>query len=301
MLRILDRVLGGGPRWRVVALSLAGILAIALLDHFTGSEIAFSFFYLVPVSLVSWYCGRHAGFVVCVLSAVAWLAVDISTQTYSATWLPFWNAGARLVFFSLTSYLLSDLHVRLEREQAHARTDSLTGLRNARAFSEEAQLLLSLATRSERPIVLAYVDVDNFKALNDSLGHAEGDRVLKAVCTTMRQSLRATDIIGRLGGDEFAILLPDTDMAGAREVFEALHHRLTGEIGAAGWPIGLSIGVAVFRRFPPTVQDAIKCADGLMYTVKRSGKGGVVYEDCSTSGEGPGHPATSAPRRASQG
>ena len=300
MLRVIDRFLGSGSRWRALAPSLACVVVIGLLDHYTGSEIAFSIFYLIPVSLVSWYCGRYAGFAVCVLCAASWLAVDVTTQSYSASWIPVWNAAARLVFFCLTSYLLTDLRTRLDREHEQARTDVLTGISNARAFAEEAQLVLALAARSRRPAALAYVDVDNFKALNDTLGHAEGDRVLAALCATMRQSLRATDLIGRLGGDEFAVLLPETDMAGAHEVFDALHRRLTGETQTAGWPIGLSIGVAVFDPPPPAIAEAIKRADALMYRVKRGGKGGVAFERISAPGAGPQTPAASQPRRAAR-
>lgn len=98
----------------------------------------------------------------------------------------------------------------------HARTDALTGLNNRLAFIEAATIALALCKRHARPVALVYLDLDNFKQVNDARGHAEGDYVLRKCAATMLAQSRITDIAARLGGDEFVIFLPET---GREEAF----------------------------------------------------------------------------------
>lgn len=83
---------------------------------------------------------------------------------------------------------------------------------------------------------------------------------------------------GRLGGDEFVVLLPETDYSGAKKVFGNLHDHLLQAVNDAGWPAGFSIGVAIFNKPPPSTNDALKCADNLMYQIKKDGKNDVIYQ-----------------------
>lgn len=260
------------------------IPAIGLLDHVTGSEISFSIFYLAPISLASWSLGRVSGQMLAILSAIVWLAVDYTAgNVYSHSLIPLWNGGVRLGFFSIITHLLATLHKSLEREKELARADSLTGLMNTRAFTEHASQFLALAARHGRPTVVGYIDLDNFKTLNDSLGHSEGDRVLKSVAEALRGSFRRSDLLARLGGDEFAVLLPDADFATAQSAFSKSRKHVLEVIASHGWPIGISIGVAVFERVPATVDDALRAADALMYRVKAQGKNETLYELCDPS------------------
>jgi diguanylate cyclase (GGDEF)-like protein len=130
-----------------------------------------------------------------------------------------------------------------------------------------------LAARYGHPLVLAYIDIDNFKAVNDSRGHAEGDRILRSVAATLTESVRSTDLVGRLGGDEFALLLPETAEAGAEAVLAKVRAHLEGAAAGGSWPIGFSIGAAAFAVSPPDLEAAIGLADSLMLSVKREGKG----------------------------
>ena len=160
-----------------------------------------------------------------------------------------------------------------------AKLDGLTGVMNARAFGEAAQTILSIAARYGRPTAIGYIDLDNFKSVNDTLGHSEGDTVLIAVASILLESVRGTDLVGRLGGDEFAIFLPETTYSGAVTIFDKLRERLLKEARERVWPIGFSIGVAVFRTAPLSVDEAIKLADALMYRVKNSGKNNILFEE----------------------
>jgi diguanylate cyclase (GGDEF)-like protein len=115
--------------------------------------------------------------------------------------------------------------------------------------------------------------------VNDTLGHTEGDRVLKTVASVLLVSIRKADLVGRLGGDEFVVLLPETTRAGAVIVFENMREALLKRAAEHGWPIGFSIGVAAFETAPKSLGEAIKLADALMYRVKNSGKNRIVFEE----------------------
>jgi diguanylate cyclase (GGDEF)-like protein len=219
------------------------------------------------------------GFSVCLAAAITWFAVDHTAgHAYSHAAIPAWNATVRFGFFVITAHLLLLLRNALDTQKTLAQRDSLTGLMNVNTFKLHCTRLFSLAARHHHPLSLAYLDIDGFKGVNDSLGHTIGDAVLRVVGSTLEERLRATDLVGRLGGDEFAILLPETDMSGATVIFSDIHHRLQDLATANRWPIGFSIGVAVFRSPPAHPDEAVQVADELMYRVKTGGKNHILIE-----------------------
>jgi diguanylate cyclase (GGDEF)-like protein len=157
---------------------------------------------------------------------------------------------------------------------------------NSRTFKQESSSLFELASRKGRTLSLGYIDLDGFKGVNDRLGHSVGDQVLKAVAATLTTRLRSSDIGARLGGDEFAVLLPETDISGAQTFFTELHDSLLKLANLNHWPIGFSIGVAVFYSPEKSIDDAIQCADALMYKVKNSGKNRILFEEFGTTSLG---------------
>ena len=169
-------------------------------------------------------------------------------------------------------YTHDKLRESLEKETASARKDSLTGLSNRRAFFEAAQQEISRARRYQRTLGVAYIDVDNFKKVNDTLGHAAGDDLLVAIGLTLQQNTRLTDVVARLGGDEFALLFPEADLASLNTVLAKLHLALTEMVSAHRWPVGFSIGGISYGCPPESVEALLKPADQLMYEVKKSGK-----------------------------
>jgi diguanylate cyclase (GGDEF)-like protein len=278
MLRNIDQYLRNASRLMIISISVLLVGAVAVVDHATGFELSFSIFYLIPVSVVAWYGGRYTGQAISVLSAIAWLGVDITAgHAYGSSLIPFWNAAVRLGFFVVVAHLLASVRAHLRREESLARVDSLTGTMTGSAFRQSAAEVIGLAARNSRPFVLVYVDLDDFKKVNDTGGHAEGDRALKAVASALLQSVRRTDIVGRLGGDEFAVLLPETDEAGAREVIGKIRASLSSAANNGGWPIGASIGAALFLTPPQDPNEAISRADELMYRAKKSGKNSTVF------------------------
>jgi diguanylate cyclase (GGDEF)-like protein len=274
----------------VFGLSVVLAAAIALVDHVTGYEISFSIFYLIPISVSAWYLGRTAGLTLSVLSAAAWLVVDLTAgHHYSNPLIPVWNGSVRLGFYVLVTSLLVLSKKNLIQVARLARIDSLTGVLNSGAFREVVTERIQLAARSGQAVVLAYIDIDDFKAINDTWGHAEGDRVLRAVAETLSRQVRKTDVVGRLGGDEFAMLFPSTGEGGAREVLDKIRAQLTRITSDAGWPIGFSIGAAVFVVPPKDPEEAITKADALMYRGKQSGKNKTVFLDSDLMSRSPSH------------
>lgn len=257
------------------ALGLVGI--VAALDYLTGYEISFSLFYLVPIYLAAWQSGRHVGLLVCFVSAVCWLLADVSWHSYSRPFIPYWNATVRLGFFVAVSELLVRLKESFERRSAEAREDYLTALPNARAFFEFAELEVARARRYGTAFTVAYIDVDDFKAVNDTLGHLAGDDLLRRVGGSIREHTRAGDVVARMGGDEFAILFPFMGREQARLALPALQKNLQQTTAVPDVSIGFSIGAVTCLDGPPGVEEIIRRADDLMYTVKGSGKNGIGF------------------------
>ncbi len=253
---------------------------VGALDLLTGYELSFSIFYLIPVAIGSWYLGKNFGLVVCITAALTWLIVDfMAGNQYSHPAIQYWNASVRLGFFVVVANLLSRLRLTLELQTSLAQRDGLTGMMNAYSFRQRCESLFELAARHEHELTLGYLDIDGFKGINDSLGHSAGDQVLIAVASTLGKRLRVSDVGARLGGDEFVILLPETNLEGARTFFVHLHASLLDLAAYNCWPLGFSIGVAVFKMPEVSVDEAIKFADNVMYRVKSSCKNSILFAE----------------------
>jgi diguanylate cyclase (GGDEF)-like protein len=258
------------------AILIVGLLGIA--DYLSGAEVSAAVFYALPVGMASWYAGSHWGTVTALLAAATWYAADLlAGSMYSAAWIPVWNAGVRLAFFLIIARLLVRLRASLDAQRALAELDPLTGLANGRRFLAAAGAEVARAARYERPVSVAYIDLDGFKAVNDRWGHGVGDEVLATVGRTLRESVRATDLPARLGGDEFAVLFPELGADAVPEAADKVRARLQSAMDEAAWPVGFSIGVFTSTGDVGDAQELVRRADELMYEVKRSGKGRTTY------------------------
>jgi diguanylate cyclase (GGDEF)-like protein len=262
-----------------VAIALITLVVVGVLDYLTGFEISFSVFYLVPVSLAAWYAGKNWGIFLTISSSITWYAVEaVVGPAHDHLAIPAWNGVVRFVFFLVTSLLLSTLRERLAHESRMARTDGLTGLLNSRAFAEQLSHDLALNARSRGALTVVYIDLDNFKSINDRGGHGEGDRQLQRVADRMRDTLRHADSAGRLGGDEFALILPSTDREGA-ETFLARLARALEARDTPGGGVHCSIGALTIARGEPSADAVIGRADSLMYAAKQAGKNRLIAKD----------------------
>jgi diguanylate cyclase (GGDEF)-like protein/PAS domain S-box-containing protein len=166
----------------------------------------------------------------------------------------------------------------LDNEKSISRSDHLTGLANRRAFEESLDMECKRSQRYGRPITIVYVDLDDFKKVNDERGHHTGDEVLVAVAETLRTNLRSTDCVARMGGDEFAILLPETDAGAAKIIMTKVDKVLKAVVTQKAWPIGFSLGVVSFPAPLDPPQEMLDRADRLMYAAKHNGKGTTLFE-----------------------
>lgn len=168
---------------------------------------------------------------------------------------------------------------RMEVEESLAEVDDLTQLKNYRSFKETAKLLLKLAARQGDPVTVLYLDVDDFKSLNESSGHVAGDWLLRTVGGVLSGTIRATDVAGRIGGDEFSAILLGASASKIEAFIKRLHGRLVGELRDFGWKNGVSMGAAVYLDSVPDCENALKDADALMHEAKRKGKNRLVYKE----------------------
>ncbi len=263
-----------------VALALAWYLAVDWVDWVTGFEASLSVYYLIPVVAMTWYGSWWAGLLLGLCCASPWWPVrpGVTFNDYERA-LAYWNSAMEAGLYVTVSLLVSSLKRALDRERDLARTDPLTGAWNARAFRELAGHEAARARRSGLPLTLAYLDMDRFKEVNDSRGHAAGDELLRAMAALLRAQVRATDLVARLGGDEFAILLPEAGREAALLPLERIRNTLRAEMQAKGFPVSVSIGAVTFPAPPPGVDEMLRQADARLYEAKRAGKDRLVQAE----------------------
>jgi diguanylate cyclase (GGDEF)-like protein len=261
------------PQPLLFLLYALGVFLLWFFDTMTGPDLSFLVFYFLPIAAATWFSKKTTGTVTAVFCAAAWFFADvISHASYSHPAVPYWNVTVKLLVFLTVVELLSRLKTSLEREKQLARKDDLTGVSNRRSFFESAQIEIDRTHRYKRPFTLAYFDVDNFKQINDALGHETGDRALRTISDTIEKNIRSTDILARIGGDEFVLLLSETGFDQSHAVIEKINGLLVERMAKKKLPATFSIGVVTFLRPPANVDELLKKADSLMYTAKRDGK-----------------------------
>jgi len=262
--------------WTIIGIVSIGLLGLA--DYLTGNEITFSLFYLAPIVLVTWSVNKITGLLLSFLSALTLLSAEIAAgQTYTHPSIYLWNTLLRTIFFVIITYLVAELHRSRREEQLAARTDFVSGAVNRRYFDEMLQMELDRIRRYPHPITMVYIDIDNFKLVNDLFGHKIGDEVLRCIASDLKSQLRSTDTIARMGGDEFALLLPSTQQLQAQVVLSKVRAHLQEEMRRRNFPVTFSMGVVTCLAPPHSAEQIINMADGLMYEVKNSTKNDVRF------------------------
>jgi diguanylate cyclase (GGDEF)-like protein len=264
------------PQPVTIALSVILVLLIGIIDYLVRINLSLSIFYLAPITLATWFVGRRWGQVISIFSTLVWFESDFIIR-YPHLKIYFWDAAVMLSFFLVINHLLLALKSSYEREKQLARTDGLTGIVNRRFFLELLQAEMSRSIRYNYSLTVAYIDLDNFKTINDEFGHSTGDKLLCSITKIINNNIRVSDTVARLGGDEFALLLPQTNFEQAQNALPRVWQELTEMIKHQGWGIGFSIGVVTFVTIPDRVDTLIDYADKLMYTIKKNGKNRLEY------------------------
>lgn len=256
--------------------AVTGVLCamlLGVLDMLTPAEYNFSFLYLLPISFTTWFGGKRAGIGVALICAGFWSRFYLTEGSPAAVW----NIFSTLGIFFVVACMLCRLRKLIEAESVLSRLDPLTGVMNLRAFSELVEYEILRLAREGSPFSLAFLDLDDFKQVNDRYGHRQGDELLKAVVNCLSLSLRRTDAVARLGGDEFAIFFPSTDQEAVRMVTQKVREELDRLSRERSLPSTVSMGVVTCPSGTCSLEDIIATADRLMYEVKLSGKNNVRY------------------------
>jgi diguanylate cyclase (GGDEF)-like protein len=275
--RFLETIENRSPLfWTITGFTVVGLLG--LIDYATGNELNISLFYLIPIALVTWAVDHKTGLFLSFLSGLTLLGAEIAAgQIYSHSLFYFLNTLVRTAFYVVVVYLVTELQKSRKEEQLAARTDYITGAVNARYFNELLQMEISRIRRYPHPITLVYVDIDNFKLVNDLFGHKVGDEVLRFIATELKSQLRVTDTVARLGGDEFVLLLPSTRQPEARLVVSKVYANLMEKMRQKNWPVTFSMGAVSCEFSPYSAEQLVNMADELMYEVKNSTKNDIRF------------------------
>jgi diguanylate cyclase (GGDEF)-like protein len=266
------------PQVRAGAASFGLITASALLVHLSGGYVEMHFHFFVVVAIMTLYqdwvpFSVAIGYVVLHHGLLGVLA-PMSVYNHPAAWERPWEWALIHGAFVLAASAANLLAWRLNEQQALH--DALTGLANRALFKDRVEQALARMDRQGRPIAVLFLDLDRFKSVNDTAGHAAGDQLLRAVGDRLRTCIRAADTVARLGGDEFAIVLEEIhdahDAAGtARRILDVLAEPfiLREKQVAIGVSIGISLGTSGRQGYETLVRNA----DVAMYAAKSAGRG----------------------------
>ena len=278
VLFFIHRILSKQSKKSIILLALMMIAFLGWLDYWSGDEIALSFFYLASIFVSTWYVSLSSGYALTLISITLWvLSNKLAGETYTYEIIRYWNALIRLLFFGFTAFLLNTLKRALSDAQLLAQTDPLTGVYNRRAFYRLAEMEIFRSQRYAHPLTVVYFDIDNFKTINDRLGHLIGDTLLCDFTRVLGPNLRKTDILARLGGDEFVILFPEMEQGNVRSVIHKLQVVFSEQWRWENSGQTISIGVVTFMSAPATVDEMLAKADHAMYEAKSLGKNQVIF------------------------
>lgn len=259
------------PALALYAVELALVPACtALVGAAADAPLAAVALCVPQVAAAAWTLGRWPALGLVLLSALGWYA-PVQMSPESAPTADHSSAVVGTALLAAFSLLMSRWRDSLREARAAAETDPLTGLLNRKGFEARLDAERNRTARSARPLAVAFLDCDSFKAWNDRHGHAAGDRLLVTVADTLKSHVRNYDSVARIGGDEFAILFPEAGADAARAAIARVHASLGSAMSSRNWPVTMSIGVVVFNE-PRSAAEMMSAADAEMYAVKHDGK-----------------------------
>jgi len=253
---------------------------IFCIDYMTAYRINTLALYLIPIIFITVSRGLCYGLPMSVLCAISQTATDVLTgfPDGDSAGLMVFNTFITALNFIAFVMLLSELLNAYKKEFVTSRVDELTKISNRRDFYERAEIELCRCKRFDKPFNILLIDSDNFKVLNDTLGHFVGDKALQTIATTISDNIRKIDLVARFGGDEFAVMLPEISMQDAQCVAHKLREKLNAAMRANNWSITCSIGFVSSRDYTLSLEQLLHKADMAMYASKRQGKDCVTGE-----------------------
>ncbi|MDR3440053.1 GGDEF domain-containing protein [Telmatospirillum sp.] len=265
------------PPWLAVKIA-AAIATAAFFDSVTAVECDVSALYVAAVIYAAWH-GRLKYGVLCMALSIAVMSTICAIQG-----TPFSNRfylyihllNVSLIMAALT-FAVSWYRKTLDVAIRNSKTDPLTSIANRRTLMERIDLEIKRSKRTGSAFAFAYIDLDNFKTINDKQGHDAGDAVLVETADTINKLLRSTDLAARVGGDEFCVLVPDCSQSESSTIIHRLRKALETTMAQHDWPVTFSIGLVAYAEAPDTAEQVIADADRLMYAAKHGGKNNTVH------------------------
>jgi diguanylate cyclase (GGDEF)-like protein len=251
--------------------SVIAMTMVFILDLLTGADIRLHALYIFPLTIIALHCDRKSFFVGALI-----LSLVLQLNTFFHDAIPMnsllTDEGIALISSVLIVSLARMSRINYLMVQDLACRDVLTGLLNRRAFDSTAEKEMAKQARYGGVFSLAVIDLDNFKTLNDTKGHAAGDKALKLVANVLQEHTRYVDSVSRLGGDEFAILIPETGERECNVICRNIARLIEKKMNDVGFPVTASIGCATFDQAPESLSYALQAADRAMYAVKEERK-----------------------------
>lgn len=241
------------------ALSLSSVILIGYLHFIVGPSFEFHLFFLIPIIVASWFAGALFCFFITILAILSWTISDYLIAHGNIDVFSFlFNSTVHALILAYVTYLLRYIRRLLIRESQLAREDSLTKIPNRRSFYENGEVAFSTGNRQQLPITIIFIDVDNFKSINDVYGHKIGDKLLFEAAQVMNENIRKNDVIGRLGGDEFCLILLSADREHALMYAINLRNKLNERMLKHKWQTTFSMGIVTYAVTPPDFLRAIE-------------------------------------------
>ena len=249
---------------------------IFLLNHLAGDDFMAGIYFFIPIALMSWTGGLMWGIAFSMLATLMLISADFHVGVPLSSYLRLYlNTFGFLVVFLTVTYLSARLSESQRMLQRISREDFLTGAMNRAGFYDILNMEIRRQARFGHPYTLAIISCDNFKKINDTLGHTEGDSVLVAIARTLEINTRSTDYYARLGGDEFVMLFPLIMRNEALTILKKLDHKLRESMQEHRWEVTFSIGAISFDKSPASVGHALDLVDELLSEIKQAGKNDI--------------------------
>lgn len=265
-------------RERIWFAIVATVGAVEALDNALPT-VGFAILYMPIICGAAWSLGSREGYFIAMLVAFLTVMPGLSSDSPEVPEILALHVAVRVVTFLSLAGTITGFRRSHDREQFHAHRDRMTGMLNKAVFQRRCAMAIQDAAHTGQTLLLAILDLDDFKDVNNSQGHQAGDEVLTTFAEGMSAIMRREDLIGRIGGDEFSLLVRVPSTAEGQSFAHDIHARLSAMLAAGRYPVTCSIGALLISAHAP--RDATRLmheADQAMYRAKRAGKGAIVVD-----------------------
>lgn len=264
----------------LVVIGLAITVLIGIFDMISGATFSLALFYLIPIGFFAWFMSLRQSIAIAVLCTIIWASINQFAGVVQLVS----SMATDLGFYIIFSLMIHNSRAMYEHEKLLSRTDHLTGLLNNRAFYDVAENFLCIMKRKRLPFAVAFLDLDNFKEINDQYGHDVGDTVLRDFADTLVSTIRVTDKAARFGGDEFVIFFPDTTPESIDIIMDKIRAAVASRMDSFNYQLSFSAGVICCSTVSHTIDELVIMSDKLMYEVKGNGKNSFIYRGVEPAG-----------------